>query len=101
MSEVETVTSSNSLWSDSLRRLKKNRASVYSFYFIVSVVCIGFLAPWLAPFPFDEQNVDRLLQAPSGVNWLGTDGLGRDLFSRILYGARVSMSVAILSSSLS
>lgn len=86
---------SRSLWEDSFGRLKKNRGALISAYFIGAVCLIALLAPWISPYPFDEQNVDRLLMPPNSTNWLGTDGLGRDLFSRLIYGARISMAVGI------
>jgi oligopeptide transport system permease protein len=90
-----------SLWSDALARLKKNKASVVSAYFILFVIGVAILAPLLAPFSFEEQNIGKLLATPDSQNWLGTDHLGRDLFSRIIYGARVSMAVGIISSIIS
>jgi len=89
---------SRSLWSDSLRRLKKNKAAVVSGFFIAFVTFVAATAPLIAPYSFEEQNVNRLLLAPDSTNWLGTDSLGRDMLSRIIYGARMSMSVAYLTS---
>lgn len=85
-----------SLWSDAWKRLKKNRASVVSMYFILFVCLIAVLAPWIAPYSFETQNIDRALTSSTAENWLGTDSLGRDMLSRIIYGARMSMAVGIL-----
>ncbi len=84
-----------SLWSDAWKRLKKNRAAYFSFYFIVFVCLIAILAPWIAPYSYETQNIDRALLPPNSINWLGTDSLGRDMLSRIIYGARMSMAVGI------
>ena len=84
--------------SDAFKRLKKNRASMISAYFIIFVLLVALFAPVLAPFSYEDQNVSKLLASPDSVNWLGTDNLGRDLFSRIIYGARVSMTVGLVSS---
>ena len=54
------------------------------------------LGPALAPFDPTEQGLDRMLEPPGRTHWLGTDDLGRDIFSRILYGARVSLGVGVL-----
>ncbi len=63
----------------------------------LAVVCLSaLLAPWIAPFPFDAQDTSRILAAPSLEHWMGTDRLGRDLFSRVLYGARVSMFIGVV-----
>ena len=64
-----------------------------AFIFIAAVSAA--LAPWLAPYPAGGLQEGRLLEAPGWAHWMGTDGLGRDLFTRILYGARVSMSVGL------
>ena len=65
--------------------------------FILFICLAAVSAPWLAPYPFDQQDTQALLQGPSGDHWMGTDRLGRDLFSRLLYGARVSLAVGIFS----
>jgi oligopeptide transport system permease protein len=60
----------------------------------------ALLAPWVAPYPFDAQDPARLLQSPGVEHWLGTDRLGRDLLSRLIYGARVSMTLGIVSAAI-
>ena len=63
---------------------------------IVSIVIVlGFLAPWIAPYSVGGLEAKRLLEPPSSAHWMGTDGLGRDLLTRVLYGARVSMTVGL------
>ena len=59
------------------------------------VVALGFLAPWIAPYSIGGLEAKQLLETPSWSHWMGTDGLGRDLFTRILYGARVSITVGL------
>ena len=56
---------------------------------------MAILAPWISPYSFETQNIDRALMSPNMTNLLGTDSLGRDMLSRIIYGARMSMSVGI------
>jgi oligopeptide transport system permease protein len=63
--------------------------------FILLIGLAALAAPWLAPFPFDQQDTHSILQGPSLKHWAGTDRLGRDLFSRLLYGARMSMAVGV------
>lgn len=63
---------------------------------ILAICMVAILAPWLAPYSYDAQDNMALLQSPSSPHWMGTDRLGRDLFSRLLYGARISMSIGIL-----
>lgn len=87
--------------SRALRRFLKNRAAVVSLGFIVLVALLGLLAPWIAPYSFDAQNIDRTLEPPSIAHWFGTDSLGRDLLSRVIYGARMSMAVGIFTAFIS
>lgn len=62
-----------------------------AFLLFLSVVAIA--APWITNFTYFDQNADHSLQFPNSTYWFGTDSLGRDLFSRIVYGARVSLAV--------
>ncbi len=86
---------SKSLWQDAFNRLKKNKVALFSGYFILALCFVAIFAEALAPYTFDEQNIDKILSSPSAENWLGTDDLGRDLFSRLIYGAQMSMAVGI------
>ena len=95
MSASTSGQSHKSLWNDAWKRLKNNRASLVSFYFILFVCAVAALAPWISPYSFETQNIDRMHDGPSMDHWLGTDGLGRDMLSRLIYGARMSMSVGI------
>jgi len=67
-----------------------------SFTFLFLLVGLAFFASILAPYSFEEQDVSATLQPPSFEHWMGTDRLGRDLFSRTLFGTRVSMTVGIV-----
>ncbi|MBB3897900.1 ABC transporter permease [Roseococcus suduntuyensis] len=62
---------------------------------------VAFFAPWLAPYDPIASNVPNALQPPSAAHWAGTDQLGRDVFSRILYGTRVDLAIAFSAVSLS
>ncbi len=87
-----------SLWQDALRRLRRNRAAMASLAVLGVIGLAAVLAPWLSPHPFDEVYWERI-QAPPDLahaHWFGTDGNGRDLFVRTLYGARVSLAVGVL-----
>lgn len=68
------------------------------FGIIVAFVLLAILAPVLAPYSPTEQSLIEALQKPSATHWFGTDNLGRDLLSRILYGARISLVSSLLSS---
>lgn len=63
---------------------------------IALLVIIAALAPWLAPFDPNLQNIDQRLLPPSALHWLGTDGFGRDLLSRVIYGTRPTLLLVLL-----
>ena len=90
------MTNSSSLWSDALRRLLKNKAAVGGAIVLLILFILAALAPWIAPYPYAYQNLDLGASPPSAEHLLGTDILGRDLYSRILYGARISLLVGFV-----
>ncbi|MBI4279083.1 MAG: ABC transporter permease [Armatimonadetes bacterium] len=79
------------------RRLLRNRAAVAGLLTVLILLALALAAPLLAPHPFAEQHPEFILARPGGRFSLGTDGLGRDVLSRLLYGGRVSLAVGILS----
>lgn len=83
-----------SFWAMNLRRFARNRAGVIGLTVLGLIVLAAVFAPWVATHdPYYINRLDRL-QGPSRAHWLGTDEFGRDLFSRIVFGARTSMTVA-------
>ena len=88
--------SNNSLWNDAFRRLIANRAAVASACILIILIIAALFAPWIAPHSYSYQNLDLGATPPSAEFLLGTDTLGRDLLSRILYGARVSLLVGFV-----
>ena len=78
------------------QRLRRHRLAVASLVVVVLVSLACLAAPILAPFEFDQIDLRNIRQAPGPVHWLGTDDLGRDLFTRILYGGRVSILIGLL-----
>jgi oligopeptide transport system permease protein len=87
---------SQSLWSDAFDRLKKNKLAVISGFILIALIVLAIFAPWIAPHSYSYQNLELGAVGPSSTYWLGTDTLGRDQFSRILYGARVSLLVGFV-----
>lgn len=81
------------MYLDAWKRLKRHKISVVSFVFLLVLSLIAICAPWLTNFTYFEQNADHALQFPNSMYWFGTDSLGRDLFSRLVYGARISLAV--------
>lgn len=83
-------------WKDVWRQIFRNPLSLAGTVIIVLLVIFALLAPWIAPYdPYATDPINKLLP-PSGEHWFGTDGLGRDILSRVLYGARISLWIAIL-----
>jgi len=79
------------------RRLRKHRLAVASSGAVLAVMALCMAAPLLAPYAFDAIDLGSIRQPPSWHHWLGTDDLGRDLFTRILYGGRISILIGIFS----
>lgn len=84
-----------SLWRDAWLRLRKNKLAVAGAIFVLMLALVSFLSPLIAPHSYSTQNLALGATSPSLQHWMGTDDLGRDLFSRILYGGRISLSVGL------
>jgi peptide/nickel transport system permease protein len=82
---------------DVMRRLVRHRGAVAGFCIILLFFAAALLAPALSPYDPLAQNLDRRLQGPSPAHPLGTDDFGRDMLSRVMYGARISLTVGFLS----
>jgi ABC-type dipeptide/oligopeptide/nickel transport system permease subunit len=82
-------------WADAWRRLRLNRAAMAGLVGIVLFVALALLAPLIAPYNYGDGNLLHATELPSVHHWLGTDSVGRDILSRLLYGARISLSVAV------
>lgn len=65
------------------------------FFIVLAFMLVVVFAPLIAPYDFAEQDIPSMLQGPSTSHWLGTDHLGRDLLSRLMYGARIALGVAL------
>ena len=86
----------SSLWQDAVRRLIQNRAAMIGGITILLLIILAVFAPWIAPYSYSYQNLDIGASPPSAEHLLGTDVLGRDLLSRLLYGARISLLVGFV-----
>ena len=86
----------NSLWSDALYRLSRNRAAMFGGLILIILILCAVFAPLIAPYSYSYQNLILGASPPSAEHLLGTDVLGRDLLSRILYGARISLLVGFV-----
>lgn len=84
-------------WVDKLRTLaRQNKLAVFSAGLILLIILIAVFAPFTAPYDYLKQNLVDRLQHPSMAHWLGTDELGRDVLSRIIYGARISLMIGLV-----
>jgi len=89
------------LWSEAWQRLRRNRGAIIGFGLVGTFVLVAIFAPLLAPYGPREQNLSLVREGccpgPSADYWFGVDALGRDEFSRILYGARYSLLIGVVS----
>ena len=84
----------STLWRDALSRLMANKLAVVGLVVILVLILAAILGPYITPYDFLAQDLSSRNQPPSTQHWLGTDDLGRDVFSRVLYGARTATVVA-------
>ncbi|MBI4496493.1 MAG: ABC transporter permease [Chloroflexi bacterium] len=94
-SQEEELRHGQSPWALTGKRLVRKRASMLALIIIATFYLMGIFAPWVAPYSYRAQNLDRTLEGPSAEHWLGTDRLGRDMLSRIIWGARTSVIVSV------
>ena len=85
-----------SLWGDAVRRFSRNRSAMLGLIVILILATMAALAPVIQRHDPTFQNYSSLRESPNGEFWLGTDLLGRDQWSRLVHGARISLSVGIL-----
>ena len=90
------MSNNSSLWSDAVSRLVKNKAAMVGAIILFVLILCAIFAPYIAPYSYSFQNLDLGATPPSSEHLLGTDILGRDLLSRILYGARISLMVGFV-----
>ncbi|RZI66120.1 glutathione ABC transporter permease GsiD [Variovorax guangxiensis] len=101
MTISSTVAAENTVrtpWREFWRKFRMQHVAFGALIFVVLLVLVAALAPWIAPF--DAENFfdyDRINQGPSAMHWFGVDPLGRDIFSRILMGTRISLAAGFFS----
>lgn len=98
---LEQADKGTSLWRDAWHRLRKNRLAVAGGIFILVVALVSALGPAFLKYSYEEQNLDRGASPPGREHWLGTDKLGRDQLTRLVYGGRVSLSVGLIATAVS
>ena len=89
----------SSLFRDALIRLTTNKLSLFSLIYILLLVVVAIITPFIAPYDYAYQDLALGASAPSSDHLLGTDTLGRDLLTRMMYGSRISLMVGFLATS--
>ena len=78
------------------RRLKKNKVAMVSLAVLIAIILVSVFAPVIAPYDYAETDKQNTLAGPSKEHWLGTDRLGRDILSRLIWGGRQSLQMGII-----
>jgi peptide/nickel transport system permease protein len=99
--ELAASSSDAGAWRRAWRRLRRRRSAMAGLVVVTLFVAAALLAPWLAPFDPIETSWSAIRQAPSATHWFGTDEIGRDVLSRVLWGTRASLLAGIVSVSIS
>ncbi|MCT4702518.1 glutathione ABC transporter permease GsiD [Enterobacteriaceae bacterium H20N1] len=85
-------------WREFLRRLRQQPVALVAGAFVLLLIAVALIAPWIAPFDAENYfDYDRLNDGPSVLHWFGVDSLGRDIFSRVLVGAQISLAAGVFS----
>ncbi|MDT3427749.1 peptide/nickel transport system permease protein [Paenibacillus forsythiae] len=92
----EAVYQRRSPWTLMIQRFKKNKRAIVGLWMVVIFVFVAVFARWLAPYDPIEQNMQSILNAPSLSHPFGTDEYGRDILSRVIYGAQISLMVGVV-----
>lgn len=93
--EEEMMNIPQGSWAEVWYSLKRNRRAMFGLFFIILLTVVAIFADQIAPYGMREQNLSNALQFPNAEHWLGTDDLGRDVLSRIIYGTRISLTVGV------
>ena len=96
---AETASSAQeeSPWTRAWRRLKRRKGAMAALVIVVLLVLLAVLAPWVAPYDPTATSFATVRKPPSWAHWLGTDEVGRDVLSRVIWGARASLSAGLVS----
>jgi peptide/nickel transport system permease protein len=86
-----------SLWKETWRGFRKNKLALVGTFMVLFFILLAVFAPVIAPQGINEQDLSQRLQPPSSKHWFGTDDFGRDILSRVIYGARISLWVGFFS----
>ncbi|MDD7174196.1 MAG: ABC transporter permease [Clostridiales bacterium] len=96
LSADEIARPSVSYWQDAWRRFKSDKMAVFGLVVIVIITLFAIFGPILCPYGYEDADFFHVNEWPSREHWFGTDALGRDLYVRVLYGARISLSIGVV-----
>src|SRR5690606_37554629 len=94
--KMHDIEQGTSLTRDAFRRLYKNKMAMLGLIVLACLTIIALLTPWIAPYTYQGQNLAMGATPPSAQHWLGTDVLGRDQLTRVMYGSRISLMVGFI-----
>jgi oligopeptide transport system permease protein len=95
---IKSTRPGETYWQDARRRLKQNKLAMLGLYTIIFIILLAIFGPVFSPYSYSDQFLDKQGLGPCKEFWFGTDTLGRDLFVRVLYGARISLAVGFVAS---
>ena len=94
---MDTMKKKESMFFMTWKRLAKNKLAVAGLIVLIITALLAVFAPIAAPYGYEEQDLFNTLAGPSREHWLGTDNLGRDMLSRLIYGGRNSLTLGLIS----
>ena len=80
-----------------MHRLSRNKLAMLGLFVMLALIAVALLSPWITPYDYAATSKADRYALPSAQHWFGCDGMGRDIFSRILYGARASLWLGLMS----
>jgi oligopeptide transport system permease protein len=96
LASIKAMVNKRGLWQDALYRFTRNKLAVAGFIVSMLLIIVTIFASWFAPYPVDKQNYSITSQGPSLAHLMGTDPLGRDMLTRVIYGGQISLSIGVL-----
>lgn len=97
LKEAEAIVRpSLSYWQDAWIRLKKHKLAMTGLIIITILIIMAIIGPYLNDFDYSSNYLEKTYQKPGSEYWFGSDGLGRDLFTRVWYGARISLTIGVV-----
>jgi len=97
LSSLQNSSAVTFFWISPLRRLMRNPMAMVGLFIVIAFIFASITADWISPHDYDLANFSMARKAPSETYWFGNDEIGRDLFSRLLHGARISLGIGLMS----